>query len=220
MWSDLAHPLLLSLGIALTATICCILLGTPAAWLMARRRGMVVTIAEAITILPLALPPTVVGYALLIALGRSGIGPWLDAIGLPFIFSPRGAIVAATVIALPLYVLPARAAIAAVDRDAEESARLDGAGRVRGFVRVTLPLAWRGLLAATVLAFARSLGEFGATLMVAGRIPGRTETLPLAIYGAVESGHRAQALGPALILAAIALMATVVQRGWLERRGE
>ncbi|MCA9283709.1 MAG: molybdate ABC transporter permease subunit [Phycisphaerales bacterium] len=219
MWTDLGQPLTLSLQVALAATACCVLVGTPLAWLLARRRGTAVAVVEAAVILPLALPPTVIGYGLLLALGRSGLGSVLEEIGFPFLFSLRGAVAASTVIALPLFVLPARAAIEGVDRLAEDAARLDGAGPLTTLVRVTLPLAWRGLLAAMVLAFARSLGEFGATLMVAGRIPGRTETLPLAIYGAVESGRREEALGPVLVLAAIALMAAVVQRGWLRHRG-
>ena len=217
MWTELWQPLSLSLVVSIGATAACVLIGLPLAWLFARHRSRTLAFLEAVILLPLVLPPTVVGFGLLVILGRAGLGPSLDAVGLPFLFSLRGATAAAAVIALPLFVLPARAALAAVDRRTEESARLDGARPAAVLTRITIPLAWRGLLAATVLAFARALGEFGATLMVAGSIPGRTQTLPLAIYAAVATGRREQALGPVLVLAAIALMAAVLQQGWLRR---
>jgi molybdate transport system permease protein len=153
------------------------------------------------------LPPTVLGYYLLVLLGRSSfVGRAVESLtGGPLVFTWRGAVVAAAMGALPLVVKTTRAAIAAVDADLEDAARTLGQSEWRVFRRVTLPLASRGILAAAMLAFARSLGDFGATLMVAGNIPGRTQTAAIAIYDATQAGRDDYALTLVLILSATAL---------------
>jgi molybdate transport system permease protein len=135
-------------------------------------------------------PPTVLGYYLLVLVGRRGvIGEWLnDTLGITLIFTWQGAVLAAAIVAFPLVYKGARAALEGVEHQFEQAARVLGQSEFEVFVRVTLPLAWRGILAGAMLAFARALGEFGATLMVAGSIPGRTQTLSIAVYEAVQAG--------------------------------
>jgi molybdate transport system permease protein len=147
--------------------------------------------ADAVLTLPLVLPPTVLGYYLLVVIGRRGwLGGWLEQhLGIHLIFTWQGAVIAATVVAFPLVLKAARTAFEAVDPQLENAARVLGLGEWALFCRVTLPLAWPGILAGTLLVFARSLGEFGATLMVAGSIPGRTQTLSVAVYEAVQAGQ-------------------------------
>jgi molybdate transport system permease protein len=156
---------------------------------------------------PIVLPPTVLGYYVLVSIGRrSEIGHAIEAIfGSPIVFTRSGAVVAATVGALPLVVKSARAAIEAVDLTLVRAARSLGAGPVRAFLTVQLPLAGRGVLAAVMLAFARSLGDFGVTLMVAGDIPGETQTASLALYDAIQERQDSAALGLALALTAIGI---------------
>ena len=139
----------------------------------------------------MVMPPTVLGYYLLVILGRKGVvGAWLqDHFGITLIFTWQGAVIAATVVAFPLVFKSARAAFEAVDTQLEQAARVLGVGEVGVFLRVTVPLAWRGILAGLLLAFARAMGEFGATLMVAGSIPGKTQTLSVAVYEAVQAGQ-------------------------------
>ena len=200
-------PLLLSLRVALVATVLVVLIGVALGWGLARRRFFGRELLDAILTLPLVLPPTVLGYYLLVLLGRNSfIGRVTDALtGQPLVFTWRGAVIAAAVGALPLVVKTSRAAIASVDRDLEDAARTLGQSEWRVFRRVTLPLASRGIMAAAMLAFARALGDFGATLMVAGNIPGRTQTAAIAIYDATQSGHDEHALTLVLILSAVAL---------------
>jgi molybdate transport system permease protein len=137
------------------------------------------------------MPPTVLGYYLLVLLGRRGtLGIWLqDNFGINLIFTWQGAVIASTVVAFPLVFKPARAAFEAVDGQLEQAARVLGISEMAIFFRVTLPLAWRGILAGVLLGFVRALGEFGATLMVAGSIPGKTQTLSVAVYEAVQAGQ-------------------------------
>lgn len=203
-------PLLLSLRVALISTAFVVLVGVALAWLLARRRFAGREALDALVTLPLVLPPTVLGYYLLVLLGRNSlIGGALESLtGMRLVFTWQGAVVAAAVGALPLMVKTARAAIANVDSDFEDAARTLGKTEWQVFRRVTLPLASRGIIAAAMLAFARSLGEFGATLMVAGNIPGRTQTAAIAIYDATQSGRDQYALVLVLILsgAAFALL--------------
>ncbi|HZZ11352.1 MAG TPA: molybdate ABC transporter permease subunit, partial [Paraburkholderia sp.] len=139
--------------------------------------------------LPLVLPPTVLGYYLLVLLGRRGvIGAWLDKLDIQLVFTWQGAVIASTVVAFPLVLKSARAAFESVDPQLERAARTLGVSETALFFRVTLPLAARGILAGGLLAFARALGEFGATLMIAGNLPGRTQTLSVAVYSAVQAG--------------------------------
>jgi molybdate transport system permease protein len=168
--------------------------------------------------LPLVLPPTVLGYYLLVALGaRSPIGAWLGARGIPLVFTWQGAVVAASVVALPLVVQSTKAAIEAIDPALREVARTLGRSEVAIFLTITLPLSWRGLLAGSMLAFSRALGEFGATLMVAGNIPGRTQTLPIAIYDTVQAGDLQEANRLALLLTVVAVVMLTLMR-YLGRR--
>jgi molybdate transport system permease protein len=203
------EALALSVRVALLATALNALLGIPLAWLLARRRFPGRTLVDLLVTLPLVLPPTVTGYYLIVLLGRRGwLGaPLYAATGWTVAFTWYAAVIAATVMALPLLVRTARAAIESVDRGLEQAAYTLGRSEWRTALEVTLPLARRGILAGLVLAFARALGEFGATLMLAGNIPGRTTTLPLAIYTAVQTGETADAAG---LVVALTLLSCLV----------
>lgn len=200
-------PVLLSLKVAGLATAASFAAGVAAARLLARRRSVWSAVLDALCALPMVLPPTVLGYYLLLLLGRRGVlGPWLAEAGISLIFSWQGAVVAATVVVFPLMYKSARAALESVDPRLEDAARTLGASEWRVFTRVSLPLAWRGIAAGSMLAFARGMGEFGATLMVAGNIPGKTQTLALAIYDAFQAGNDAQAAGLALLTSLLCLV--------------
>jgi molybdate transport system permease protein len=209
MSAESLAALALSVRVALLATALDALLGLPLAWLLARRRFPGRTLVDLLVTLPLVLPPTVTGYYLIVLLGRRGwLGaPLYAATGWTVAFTWYAAVVAATVMALPLLVRTARAAIESVDRGLEQAAYTLGRSEWRTALEVTLPLARRGILAGLVLAFARALGEFGATLMLAGNIPGRTTTLPLAIYTAVQTGETADA---AVLVVALTLLSCLV----------
>ena len=183
--------LLLSLKVAGLATAIDLVLGVAVGWLLARRRFPGREFLDTVLTLPMVLPPTVLGYYLLVLIGRRGwLGGWLhDTFGINLIFTWQGAVIAASVVAFPLVFKPARAAFEAVDGQLEQAARILGMKEAAVFFRITLPLAWRGIMAGLLLAFARALGEFGATLMVAGSIPGKTQTLSIAIYEAVQAGQ-------------------------------
>ena len=190
LWS----PLGLSLRVAALATLISFAAATLAAWRLARRQGPLPALLDSLCSLPLVLPPTVLGYYLILLVGRRGLfGKWLDAIGINLIFSWQGAVAAATVVVFPLIYKSARAALEQVDRRFEDAARTLGASEWRVFLSVSLPLAWKGIFAGVMLAFARGMGEFGATLMIAGNIPGKTQTLALAIYDAFQAGNDARA---------------------------
>ncbi len=201
-------PLLLSLRVAIISTFLVVGVGVSLAWVLARKRFRGREALDALVTLPLVLPPTVLGYYLLVLLGRgSPAGQLYEAVtGRSLVFTWQGAVVAASVGALPLVVKTARAAFAAVDTDLEDAARTLGKSEWEVFRRVTLPLASRGVVAAAMLAFARALGDFGATLMVAGNIPGRTQTAAVAIYDAAQSGRDALALTLVFILSAVAFV--------------
>jgi molybdate transport system permease protein len=180
MSEDLWFSLRLSLIVASSATVIVAFVGTAFGYLLARFKFWGKDILDTLLSLPLVLPPTVVGYYLLGLLGKRG---------LHLLFTPQAAIAAAAVMALPLMVRTSRAAIESVDPSYEQAAYTLGKSPWNTFLQVTLPLAWKGLIAGIVLSFARALGEFGATLMVAGNIPGKTQTMPLAIYEATQSGE-------------------------------
>jgi len=186
-WTALA----LSLKVAGFATAITLVLGTATGFLLARLRFPGRDLLDTLLTLPMVLPPTVLGYYLLVLLGRrSTFGAWLqDTFGITLIFTWQGAVIAAAIVAFPLVFKPARAAFEGVDGQLENAARVLGVSELAIFFRVTLPLAWRGILAGVLLAFARALGEFGATLMVAGSIPGKTQTLSIAVYEAVQAGQ-------------------------------
>lgn len=184
-------PLWLSLEVASGATLLSVLLGVWLAWLLVNRNFAGKDVLDAIATLPLALPPTVLGYYLLVAIGRSSwIGRAWEAItGTPLVFTWRAAVIASTLHAIPLLIKSSRAALESVDRACERAGRSLGASEWRLFWRVSLPLARRPIAAATALAFARSMGDFGTTLMIAGDIPGRTQTASIAIFDLVEAGN-------------------------------
>ena len=204
--ASFASPLFLSLKVALAATMVVTLIGIPLAYAMARFAMRGKSILEAILIVPLVLPPTVVGYLILIAVGaRSGIGRALDQVfGYSLLFNWHGAVLASAIVALPLLYLPTKAAFASVDREMEEIARLMGANRLQVFWHVALPLARRGIASGLLLCFARALGEFGATIMVMGDLP-RRQTLPISIYNDYVSGDLARAWPGVIALSAISL---------------
>jgi molybdate transport system permease protein len=181
----------LSLKVALWATMLDVVFGVALGYLLARARFPGRDMLDAILTLPMVMPPTVLGYYLLVLIGRNGpIGHWLqEHFGINLIFTWQAAVIAAAVVAFPLVLKAARSAFETVDTQLEDAARVLGVSAAGVFLRVTLPLAWRGVLAGTLLAFARSMGEFGATLMVAGSIPGKTQTLSIAVYEAVQAGQ-------------------------------
>jgi len=188
-------PLLLSLKVALLATLCATVLGVGMAWWLSRRQSSWHDLIDAALTLPMVLPPTVIGYYLLVLFGRRGwLGPFLADFGIELVFTWQGAVIAATVVAFPLVLKGARAAFQMVDAQYQDAARVLGVGETAIFFRVTVPLALRGIMAGVLLAFARALGEFGATLMIAGSIPGRTQTLSIAIYEAVQAGDEHTAM--------------------------
>lgn len=194
-------PLLISLQVATIATLIVFIIGLILAMWLAKADFPGKTGVELVINLPLILPPTVLGFYLLVLLGRSG--PFYE-MGLQLVFTKAAAVTACVVVALPLMVQSSRAAIASVDPVLERAAGTMGAPPWRVFWDITLPLARPGILAGTVLAFARSLGEFGATLMVAGNIPGRTQTLPLAIYDLVQANRLAEANIAVMLMTAVA----------------
>ena len=183
--------LALTLKVAGCATLLNLVLGVGFGFLLARRRFPGRDLLDAVFTLPMVMPPTVLGYYLLVLLGRNGpLGHWLlQTFNINLIFTWQGAVIAATVVSFPLVFKSARAAFEAVDPQFEQAARVSRVGEVGVFFRVTLPLAWRGILAGLLLSFARATGEFGATLMVAGSIPGKTQTLSIAVYEAVQAGQ-------------------------------
>ncbi len=184
-------PLLLSLKVAGVATLVAAVMGISMAWFAAKREFFGKEILDAILTLPVVLPPTVLGYYLLVLLGRRGpIGGWLETyFGINLIFTWQGAVIAASIVAFPLVYKSARTAFEGVSRQYEDASRVLGKNEMQVFCLVTFPLAIRGILAGSMLAFARALGEFGATLMVAGSLPGKTQTLSIAVYEAVQAGH-------------------------------
>ncbi|XGV87176.1 MAG: molybdate ABC transporter permease subunit [Limnothrix sp. BL-A-16] len=213
-------PWSLSVGAALWATGLAVSLGLLIAWAMLSCREPWRSAIDTVLVLPLVLPPTVVGFGLLVLLGRQGpIGLALESIGVSVVFSPLGTVVAATVVAFPLAYRTLLSTFEQLDPDLLRAARTLGLNGWQIFWRVRLPLARSGLVAAALLTFARSLGEFGATVMLAGNIPGRTQTIPSAIFAAVEAGDwpRAQLwvwLSLAMALLAIVGLNQAARRPW------
>ena len=199
-------PLWISLETSVVATMITLVAGLAAAACRERRSGPAMAVVDGLLLLPLVLPPTVVGFFLLLLFGRNGpFGAILLRLGATVVFSWSATVIAAAVVWFPLMYLTARAALEQVDPRFLEAARTLGASEWRVFREIALPLAWPGVLAGTILSFARALGEFGATLMIAGNIPGRTATIPIAIYFAVEAGDIQHAINWCLIDVAISL---------------
>lgn len=209
----------LSLWVAILAVGISIGPAIAVGYLLARKRFPGRTLVELLIHLPLVLPPVVLGYLLLLLLGRNGlIGPWLEAIGVRVVFTWVGAVIAAAVVGFPLMARACRIAFAAIDPRLPQAARTLGASPWRAFITVSLPLAARGILAGMVLGYARALSEFGATIMLAGNIPGQTQTIPLAIYAAT---HRIDGDAIALRLVVIAIglaAAALLVSDWLDQR--
>lgn len=215
------HPVLLSLQVAAAATLLVAVTGIALAWYLSERRGAVADTVASVVALPLVLPPTVIGFALLWALGRgSPLGHLAERVlGEPILFHWLAAVAASAVVAFPLMVESARAGLESVPGRYRNAARLLGAREWVVFLTVSLPLARRGVLAGIVLAFCRALGEFGATLMVAGNIPGRTQTLPLAIYSAVFEGDFETARTLVMLVTILGFAGTVTVYFWARRGG-
>lgn len=212
-----------SLSVAGLATLLILPVGIAAAYALARWEGPGKGVVETVLSLPLVLPPTAVGLVLLELLSvRGPLGRVLDAVGVEVVFTPKAVVLASAVMAFPLLVRSARSGFEEVDPRLVAVARTLGDSRARAFFRVTLPLAWRGVLTGTLLAFCRALGEFGATVLVAGNIPGRTQTLALAIFHRTQLGEDAEALqlvGVATLVSFMAIYATEVLARRRGRRG-
>jgi molybdate transport system permease protein len=202
-------PLRLSLGVALCASVLAGSAGIAIAFALAQRRSRGGDLLDALSTAPLVLPPTVLGYYVLVMLGRSSLlGHAFEQLtGRPIVFTRTGAVIAAAVGSMPLVIKAARAAFEGVDPTLVRAARTLGARRLRVFLTIQLPLAHRGILAGLMLTFARALGDFGVTLMVAGDIPGETQTAALAIYDAIQSRRELEALGMILVLSTFAVLA-------------
>lgn len=209
----------LSLLVAGAATLASLPFGVALGWLLSRRRFPGKTVLETAINLPLVLPPVVTGYLLLAAFGRRGwLGAALEQIGVRLVFDWKGAALAAAVVSFPLLVRSVRIAMAGVDRRLEQAARSLGAGPVDAFFLITLPLAMRGVIAGLVLSFARGLGEFGATVMIAGNIPGQTRTIPLHIYSSLETPGGMEQAWPLVVASIVISAAALVAGENLERR--
>jgi molybdate transport system permease protein len=208
-------PLWISLKVSLLATVITFGLGTIIAYRMYLYRGKVRSLIEGILIAPLVLPPTVVGFVLLILLGKNGVfGQILARWNLGLVFTWYAAVLAAIVVSFPLMFRAALGAFEQIDAVLLDAARLEGASEIAVFWYIALPLAIPGIIAGTVLTFARALGEFGATLMLAGNIPGQTQTMPMAIYFAVEAGAIQEGWFWTVIVVCISLVGIVVVNAW------
>ncbi|MDD4924261.1 MAG: molybdate ABC transporter permease subunit [Dehalococcoidales bacterium] len=213
--TDYLEPLLVSLKTVAVTTVLTFFLGIAAARWMARYSGKFKSLIDGLFILPMVLPPTVVGYGLLLVFGVNGpIGKVLLALGEKIVFSWEATVIAATVMAFPIMYMTAKGAFEQVEPNIEAAARTLGAGEWRVFWTVTLPMAKAGVIAATVLAFARSLGEFGATLMLAGNIAGKTQTIPIAIYFAIQAGDMDKAMVLCIIVLAISFVSLAAIAYW------
>ncbi|MFI6522657.1 ABC transporter permease [Spirillospora sp. NPDC050679] len=211
------EALRLSLVTATLATAVCLLLGVPLAWTLARVRFRGVRLVRALVTVPLVLPPVVGGVALLLVLGRKGlVGRWLDAwFGITLPFSTAGVVLAEAFVALPFLVISVEGALRAADLRFEEAAATLGAGRWTVFRRVTLPLVAPGIAAGSVLCWARALGEFGATITFAGNFPGRTQTMPLAVYLALETDPQAAIVLSLVLLAVSVVVLAALRDRWV-----
>ena len=208
-------PLLLTLKVAGWATALNLVLGVGTGYWLARSKLRGRAFIDAALTLPMVMPPTVLGYYLLVLIGSQGpLGAWLKSFGIQLIFSWQAAVIAATIVAFPLVFKAARVAFENVDPQLEQAARVLGIGEIGIFLRVPLPLAWRGILSGLLLGFARATGEFGATLMVAGSIPGKTQTLSIAVYEAVQAGQDDLA-NFLVVITSVTCLTVLLAAGWL-----
>lgn len=213
-------PLWLTLKVALLATLLAGVAGIVLGWWMARRRFAGHALVDSFLMLPMVLPPTVLGYYLIVVVGRNGVlGRYLDQwFGINLMFTWQGAVIAASIVSLPLIYKAARAAFEDADPRMVLAARTLGASELEIFLRISLPLAGRGVVAGLMLAFARAMGEFGATLMIAGNLPGKTQTLSIAVYDAVQAGNDAQALWLTLLISVVCMFVLVMSSRLLQAR--
>ena len=201
-------PLYLSLRVAFTATLIGFICGLPIAYYLCRKQGRFSDFIDTLTNLPVVLPPTVLGYYLLVLLGRqSWLGKLLEErFDIMLVFTPTGAIIAATVVSIPYLIRAAKAALSEINEDYLNAARLLGRGELNIFVTIMIPIAWRGIVSGVTMSFARALGDFGATLMVSGSIPYKTLTMPIAIYNSLLAGDYKMANFLALIMTSVAVL--------------
>ena len=213
-------PLWLTLKVALLATLLAGVAGITLGWWMARRRFAGHAVVDSFLMLPMVLPPTVLGYYLIVVVGRNGVlGRYLDQwFGINLMFTWQGAVIAASIVSLPLIYKAARAAFEDADPRMVLAARTLGASELEIFLRISLPLAGRGVVAGLMLAFARAMGEFGATLMIAGNLPGKTQTLSIAVYDAVQAGNDAQALWLTLLISVVCMVVLVASGRLLQAK--
>jgi len=214
---DSWHITLLSVGVALISTLFILPFGIGLSWLLARKDWPLKGMTETLVLLPLVMPPVATGLILLKIFSRRGpIGQWLYEMGIEVVFNWKGVLVAMAVMSFPLLVRSVRTSFSEVNPRLEQIAATLGASDLKVFLTVTIPLAWRGIIAGSLLAFSRALGEFGATILVAGNIPGRTQTLSLAIFNFVQLGKDEEAYALLLITVSIAF-AGVLTSEWLTR---
>lgn len=210
-------PLIVSFKTTVTATVITFFLGLFAAYWMADYRGKLKGVLDGIFILPLVLPPTVVGFLLLLLVGRNGpVGKILQHFSINIIFSWSATVIAAVVVSFPMMYKTAKGAFEQIDRNILFAARTLGVPEWKIFFKISIPMAWPGVVAGGILAFARALGEFGATMMLAGNIPGKTQTMPLAIYFAVEGGNESLAYLWVGLIILISMIVIFLMNYWLE----
>lgn len=217
---NVLQPIILSLKVAFTATLFALLIGILFARLLTKRDFFGKSFIESLIILPMVLPPSVAGYVLLVAFGRHGfMGVFLrEQFGIQIVFTWLGAVLASLIVSIPLMYQNVKSAFLGIDHTYERAARTLGASEFRIFWTITFPMAWTGIISGLVLSFSRALGEFGATLMVAGNIPGKTQTIPLAIYFAVDSGDKATANTLVAVITVFCFLLIFALNNWLKKK--
>lgn len=211
-------PAWISIKITLVATVIIFFLGLSSAWWMTKYKGKWEGLLDGIFTLPMVLPPTVAGFGILLLIGKRGpIGKFMNLFDINLIFTWQAAVIAATIVAFPMMYKTSKGAFEQIDTNLLNAARTLGVSELQIFWRITVPLAWPGIAAATALSFARSLGEFGATMMVAGSIPGKTQTIPIAIYFATQSGDMKSAIFWVCVIFSISLTVIVLMNYWNKR---
>lgn len=211
-------PLTLSLRVAIFSTILAFIIGIFLSWWFAFKKNRLTKFLSIIVTIPLVIPPTVLGYYLILLLGRNALlGQWFETVaGSPIIFTWKAAVIAAMIASLPLLISPIQAAFESINKDTIGAAELDGANQFKLLIYIVIPLAYKGILAGLVLGFARSMGEFGATLMVAGNIPGKTQTLSIAIYDAVQADRMSDAHLMVIILTSATIFFLYIIHKWFK----
>lgn len=201
-------PLYLSLAVSLCSTLISLVIGLPIAYFLSSKRGRIVNFLDTLTSLPIVLPPTVLGYYLLVLLGRqSPVGQFLEnSLGIMLVFTPVGVVIAATIVSIPYLIKSSKTAFLEINEDYLNAARLLGRNEFNIFLTIIIPISWRGIVAGLTMCFMRALGDFGTTLMIGGNIPGQTSTMPIAIYNALQAGNKDMANMLVLIMTGIAVM--------------